>query len=68
MATATETPLWSVRTFMAEHPELGRDIVYRGIRLGHIPSVRIGGRYFIPKAAWHSKLRDAGETCTVQSA
>ena len=68
MATVTETPLWSVKTFMAEHPELGRDLVYRGIRLGHIPSVRIGGRYFIPKAAWHRKLEDAGETDSAQTA
>ena len=68
MSTAAETLLWNVNGFMVEHPEFSRDLVYRGIKLGHIPSVRVGGRYFIPKAAWRRKLEDAGETGTVHSA
>ena len=36
---------------------LGRNASYKAVQLGHMPSVKIGGRIFVPKALWDAILR-----------
>jgi excisionase family DNA binding protein len=38
---------------------LSRGLMYQAIRKGEIPSIRIGRRILIPRAALHRMLKDA---------
>ena len=62
-ATRTESkdsPVYpSVAAFAAEH-HIGRQAAYEGLRNGTIPSIRIGKRFVIPKAAIQRWLESAG--------
>jgi hypothetical protein len=42
-------------------PDLGRGTLYSGIRQGHIPCVRIGGRILLPTAALRQLVGAAEE-------
>lgn len=39
---------------------LSRQVVYRELRAGRIPSIRLGRRFVIPRAAVQEWLRNAG--------
>jgi excisionase family DNA binding protein len=45
---------------LAKELGIGRAIVYRGLRDGTIPSLRVGKRFILPKAAINEWLRNAG--------
>ena len=43
---------------------IGRSAAYEGARTGDIPTIRIGNRILVPKAALDRKLSEAGQTIT----
>jgi hypothetical protein len=47
----TPTQYTSVETFLKENPIAKRTTVYKGIRDGRIPHVRIGRRILVPRNA-----------------
>ena len=44
---------------ITDHLPIGRSVVYRELRKGTIPSIRIGKRFVIPRAAFFNWLNTA---------
>ncbi len=44
---------------LTNHIPVGRTVIYRELRKGTIPSLRIGKRFIIPKAAFFNWLNTA---------
>lgn len=57
----------SVRELAAEL-NLSTNIVYRGLRTGQIPHIRIGKRFVLPRAAIQHWLESAGAVALRQTA
>ncbi len=53
-------PVYNSVDELAAELQLSRSIVYRGLRDGTIPSLRVGKRFILPKAAISEWLRNAG--------
>lgn len=45
---------------LARELGLSRQVVYRELRTGRIPAIRLGRRFIIPRAAVQEWLRNAG--------
>ncbi len=56
---APEAVFQSVES-LATYLGVSRQVAYAGLRTGTIPSIRLGKRYIIPRAAIHDWLRRAG--------
>jgi excisionase family DNA binding protein len=52
----TEPATYTVEE-MRQHLRMGRSAAYEAVRRGQIPSVKIGGRYFIPRVRLEAFLR-----------
>jgi excisionase family DNA binding protein len=63
MVTETEAP----EKLVYDVPEagkllgMGRSAAYEAARSGQLPTIKIGGRYKVPKAALHRLLESAGQ-------
>ena len=58
--TSTHDDWWEPKEF-SEDKDIGLNQVYSGIHSGQIPSIKIGGRYYIPKLAWRKLLAGEGQ-------
>ncbi len=57
---ATKDALWlPVPAFLEEHPEVGRNLVYREAALGNLPTIKIGGKLLIRRDAFDLLLEKA---------
>ena len=59
MSKTNENRLYFTPEEVCEQLPLGRSVVYRELRRGTIPSIRIGKRFVIPKSAFHRWLETA---------
>lgn len=41
---------------------MGRSAAYEAARRGDFPTIKIGGRYKVPKAAFHKMLESSGQS------
>ncbi len=46
---------------------IGRTLAYQAVRRGEIPSIRIGNRYLVPKAALEKVINAVGVLHEIQS-
>jgi len=57
---AHEDAKWvPVRVFLEEHPEVGRNLVYREAALGNLPTIKVGGKLLIRRDAFDLLLEKA---------
>ena len=54
-----DTQWVSVPEFVEEHPEVGRNLVYREAALGNLPTIKVGGKLLIRRDAFDLLLEKA---------